>query len=81
MQYFKDILSGAKQGLPKDKINNVKVQRFSEFDTKSALSLVEQDALSMLFIPNNWLKPKAKVDREFAWIVMASEDQILLSSC
>jgi hypothetical protein len=44
--------------------------KFIEFDTKTALALVHQDAVCWSYVPEHWVLPKSKVDRVYLWVLM-----------
>ena len=62
---FREIVLGKKKVLSVEQTRDIKVLRFYELDVKTALELVQQDANCIQFVPDHWLKPKARVGRSY----------------
>lgn len=52
--------------------NEIEFHRFAELNANNALEMCLQDELSWKYIPDHWSKPKARVDRRFLWIILAT---------
>jgi len=72
MQYLKDIITVVKLVLTKETARVLTVQRYPELSTKFVLEQCLRDEETIKFIPEHWTKPKARVSREFLWVVLAS---------
>lgn len=72
LKYFQDVAAGTKYILMCTEASAFEVHRFSELNSKAALEMCLQDPLCWQYIPDHWAKPKARVDRQFLWTVLAS---------
>jgi hypothetical protein len=72
LKFLKMIVSGEKAHMTVDNCTKITIERFEEFNTTAALSQCQQDALCWKFVPDNWAREKAKVDRQFLWWVLAT---------
>ena len=72
MKYFKDLVTGHKSALDKDNARVIQVLRYPELNSKMALQQCLLDETAMRFVPDHWVKDKAKVSREYLWVVLAS---------
>jgi hypothetical protein len=72
IKFLKQIVNGEKSHMTNKSFNKIKVERFEEFTTKAALSMCKQDNICWKFVPENWAKDKAKIDREFLWWVLGT---------
>lgn len=70
--FFKDIIAGKKKTIRASLASPVKVTKFNELSTKFALEQVKKDFGAREYVPETWFLDKAKVSREFLFLVLST---------
>jgi hypothetical protein len=73
MVYFKHIVQGKKLAIHKDDYREINVAKYPELTIEFALAQAKEDEEVMAYIPDHWLRPKAKIDRNFLWGILHSK--------
>ena len=72
VKFFQDLISGKKVVFKNAKCNKVQVTKYPELSVKFALDQIRADDVCLKAIPQHWYKPKAKVDRDYLWSILAT---------
>jgi hypothetical protein len=72
LKYFKQYAAGKKKLLTKQQAAPVDIKKYPELSTTFALKSCIDDPQCLIYIPDHWLKPKAKTCRHFLWTVLAT---------
>lgn len=70
--FFQDLITGAKQVFKNHKVNKISPTKYPELSNAFALAQIKECRDALMMIPNHWYKPKAKVDREYIWSILAT---------
>jgi hypothetical protein len=65
-------VSGKKKTLTKQQASGVDLKKYAELTSIFALQCCKDDPESMKYVPDHWLKPKAKACRNYLWTVLAT---------
>jgi hypothetical protein len=66
------LITGHKKALTEQQARKITVARYEDLSAASALKMCTDDESCMKFIPDHWVKPKAKINRDFLWVVLAT---------
>jgi hypothetical protein len=72
MKYLRDLVTGEKLALNKRLTITVQVLRYKELQAKCILAEMKKDPKCMAYVPEHWLKEKAKISRAFLWTILAT---------
>lgn len=72
VNYFKELIQGSKLALNQQDTNNIKVTKFNELSTATALEQIQHDEELARYVPSHWFKDKARRSRDFLWLVLSS---------
>lgn len=72
MKYFQDCAAGRKWLILCSEATEIEVHRFAELKAQAALKMCAQDELCWRYVPDAWIKDKARIDRRFLWVILAT---------